>query len=126
MYPPIARLYTTLFYRDRWYASLTTASLVLAVLTTAFMISRRDVLYLPGESLALHYKVFFGIDFLADWYYVAAIPAAILGVTLLNYALGHRIYTRQKQSTYLLMGTAVAVGLALMWAAYLIVAVNIF
>jgi len=63
---------------------------------------------------------------LGDWYYVAAVPVSALVIALVNYLMAHHVYTQQKQSTYLLMMAAVAVGALLLWASYLIVAVNIF
>lgn len=91
-----------------------------------YLASQREIIYKPGENLAIHYKVFFGIDFLAEWYYIIIIPVFGLVVLILNYTLARRAFTQSKQVSYLLAMTALIVQVILLWAAYLIVRINIF
>lgn len=126
MHPRIASVYTQLFFRDAWFINLTAGSGAVLSALVAFLVWQREVIYKPGENIALHYKVFFGIDFLAEWYYIIAVPVFGLAVLALNYTLARRAFTQSKQVSYLLVVTALMVQVILLWATYLIVRINIF
>jgi len=118
--------YTRIFFHDAWYFYTTLAGIAGNACIWALIWWRSDLLYKPGENIALHYKVFFGIDFLGEWYYILIIPMTGLGIVVLNYFLARRSYPYQKAVTYALTLTGVGAQVILLWALYLIIQTNIF
>lgn len=127
MLPVFDRLYTRIFFRDRWYFGGLLSSVLLNIAIWALIIWRFDVLYrVGGSQLALHYKVVYGIDFLANWYYAVLLPLGGLAFIVLNYFFARMAYHYQRLAVYSLVLTAVFAQCILLWAMHLIIRVNIF
>ncbi len=122
----LAAWYTRAFFRDPIFLWVTTLSGVLNLAIWGLMGWYYELLYQPERNLALHYKVFFGIDFLGEWYYVLVVPISGLFIIALNYILSRRMYVHQKAAVYALLVGSCVVQLILGWAAYLIIAINLF
>lgn len=85
------------------------------------------IVYQPGKDfIPLHYKVIFGIDYYANWYYIFAYPVIALIVLLADYGLS-RWGTAQDESMQRLLATAAVISQIIAIAAlYFAIQVNIF
>lgn len=97
-----------LFFKDRLillnfvFCIVLTITLVLLFL---YQIPRlRD--YGQNGFIPLHYTVYFGIDFVAEWYNIFIIPLFSIFVIFINFFLSYIMYSSEKIMSYFLVFTA--------------------
>ena len=121
------KLYTRLFFRDLWFTLGCLASLLANLIIWLWIYNERQVfLQSSSEFAALHYKVFFGIDFLSAWYYIFILPGTGLAFLLLNYFLARASYRHNAVIVYALTVTSLATQFLLWWAVVLVLAMNLY
>lgn len=79
------------------YTAGTGAIALLAALWVLF------ILRSSGSLNPIHYNIFFGIDRVGPWYFLLRYPVAVLGVLIINFALGYFIFARDKYLSYYLL-----------------------
>ncbi len=72
----------------------------------------------------LHYNLIFGVDYLDQYQKIYLISTMGLIILLLNLALGYYLYLKEKLASYLLVFSAFIVQIFLLFAGYLIIAIN--
>ena len=77
-----------------------------------------------GETLPLHYNIYFGIDFIGKWYEIFIMPTVGIFFIIINFILADIIYLRDKITSYFLAGAGVVVQVLLLLAAYSIIKIN--
>ena len=77
-----------------------------------------------GESMSLHYNIYFGIDLLGPWYQIFSLPAVGLIFFLLNFLIGVFIYSQEKILRYFLVGFSSFLQVIFILAALLIISIN--
>lgn len=75
-------------------------------------------------SIALHYTIYFGIDFLGQAREALTIALVGLIILVVNVILGFKIYNYNKLASYFLGITSILVQIFLFFAAYGLVLVN--
>ncbi|MEK7103231.1 MAG: hypothetical protein AAB870_02695 [Patescibacteria group bacterium] len=120
-------IYSKVFLRDRGYMIPLGINVALQLLLWGMVWYYKGVIYQPDrEFFALHYKVQYGIDFLAPWYYVLAIPAFGLLIVIMNATLARYGHLHERFGMHVAMIGACVAQVILLWALYLIIQVNIF
>lgn len=77
-----------------------------------------------GETLPLHYNIYFGIDFIGRWYEVFIMPLVGIFFIIINFILADIIYLRDKVTSYFLTGAGAFIQILLFLAAYSIIIIN--
>lgn len=77
-----------------------------------------------GDSIILHYNLFFGVDPRGDYSKVFYLPATGLIFLILNSTLGNYFYRIERLASYLLTLNTLLIQILLMLASYLIIRVN--
>ena len=72
----------------------------------------------------LHYNLIFGVDYLDQYQKIYSISAMGLIIILFNLILGYYLYSKEKLASYLLVFSAFVVQIFLLFAGYLIIAIN--
>ncbi|MDP2656740.1 MAG: hypothetical protein Q8P11_04215 [bacterium] len=120
-------LTTSSLLRDRAYSVPLGLGILAQIALWGLLWYYRTVIYHPQrEFLALHYKVQYGIDFLAPWYYIFAIPLLGILVMIMNVIVARYGHLHERFGMYIALMGAAAVQVILTWALYLIIQVNIF
>ncbi len=120
-------VYTRLFFRDRFLCGATLAALALNVAAWILLVHNLPVIHQAGrEFIALHYKVFYGIDYYSDWYYVFGFPLAGSVIGAANYFLSRRVFSHAALLASLLSSVSILFQLLLIFALYLVINLNLF
>lgn len=110
-----------LFLKERWLVALAGAGLFLNILTWLLLgwyIKPRPVPFF------LHYTVYFGIDWLGDWYNVFFYPAFSLVALLVNFYLAYYFYQTQKLLSYFLLVVSIFIGLLVLLQGIFLIIMN--
>lgn len=80
------------FFEDRFNRLVYT---LVALLILASFVA--VVLFVPKEeNVALHYNVYFGIDFIGSWFLALLIPTVMLILTVLNTVVGLMVWRHDR------------------------------
>jgi len=63
-------------------------------------------LYKSNKQLFLHYNIYFGIDWIGQWYKIFIYPLLGALIFIINLSLGILFYNKEKVITYLLLFSA--------------------
>lgn len=74
-----------------------------------------------SAPVVLHYNIYFGIDFIDQWYKICFIPSIGLLFIVLNLVISQVIYNREKLATYFLSGASLFIQVLLVIASVCIV-----
>lgn len=77
------------------------------------------------DPVFLHYNIYFGIDYLGEWYKVFWMPASGLCFYLLNFIFSYIIYSKHRPLSYLFVILATIYQSIFMVAAVLIILINL-
>ena len=95
---------------------------VLAVFMNAALWMYLSFTITPQSSATpLHYNIYFGIDLLGPWWWIYFLPAAGLGITLVNCAASVLLCRRERFAAYFLTLASALVQLLLSIGGYLAV-----
>ena len=72
----------------------------------------------------LHYNMIFGVDYLDHYQKIYLIPIIGLMILFFNIVLGYYLHLKEKLASYLLIFSAFIVQIFLLFAGYLIIAIN--
>lgn len=72
------------------------------------------------EPITLQYNIYFGINYIGEWYKIYMIPIIGLCIFLLNYIQAYYIYQKDALASYFLMVSSVIVHGLLLLSAHLI------
>lgn len=76
----------------------------------------------PQEApIVLHYNIYFGIDFIDQWYKIYFIPSVGLLFIVLNLVIGQAVYKQEKLATYFLSSASLFTQVLLVIASVCIV-----
>lgn len=75
-------------------------------------------------NIALHYNIYFGIDFLGPWFNLFYLPTIGLAFFLFNLAIGAISFEREKMLGYFLVGATTLNQILLLLAAFFVVFIN--
>lgn len=108
------------FFRVNFFLSIFFNFLIWIVIAWKFI-----PLVTPGEPLPLHFNIYFGIDFIGEWYKLLFIP--LLGIIFIftNFILADIAYLRDKIVSYFLLGASVFAQIILFLAVYMIILINL-
>jgi len=108
------------FFRVNFFLSIIFNFLIWVVIAWKFI-----PLVTPGEPLPLHFNIYFGIDFIGEWYKLLFIP--LLGIIFIftNFILADIAYLRDKIVSYFLLGASVFAQIILFLAVYMIILINL-
>lgn len=120
-------LYTKLFVRDAFFLFGTLCALIAHIALWALFVLRFDILYQPGRDfIALHYRVFYGVDFLGEWYMLFIIPLFALLVLVVNYGFAKKTIISSPVIAASLSLVSCAVQVISFFALYFIIQINLF
>lgn len=109
------------FLKNKIIFNLITLSFILNLfLWIIFLQNKKEGDY----PVILHYNLIFGVDYLDQYQKIYLISAMGLIILLLNLALGYYLYLKEKLASYLLVFSAFIVQIFLLFAGYLIIAIN--
>ena len=109
------------FLKNKIIFNLITLSFILNLfLWIMFLQNKKEGDY----PVILHYNLIFGVDYLDQYQKIYLISAMGLIILLLNLALGYYLYLKEKLASYLLVFSAFIVQIFLLFAGYLIIAIN--
>lgn len=77
-----------------------------------------------SEYIVFHYNIYFGINSLTPWYFVAVIPATALLFSAVDFLLSFYLYLCYRLLSYFSAATALTVNLLLAVASGLLIYVN--
>lgn len=116
-----------LFPRDKAWRILMGLALLSHIGIWALLAWEWTIVYQPGKDfIPLHYKVIFGIDYYANWYYIFGYPAIALIMLLVDYALSRWVTVHDATMQRLLATTALINQIIIGAALYFAILVNIF
>lgn len=119
--------YAKAFLRSRIFFFGTLAALTLNVGVWALFVVKFAVLYQPDRDfIALHYKVFYGVDLYSNWYYLFTLPVAGLVTIIVNYWIARVSHHTLSFLSTLLTITSVGAQVGLYFAVWLILQINIY
>jgi len=118
------RIFTALIFKDGFFRLLFFFSLAVNAFIWFFLYLNFSPLQTAGETLPLHYNIYFGIDFIGKWYEIFIMPTVGIFFIIINFILADIIYLRDKITSYFLAGAGVVVQVLLLLAAYSIIKIN--
>ena len=127
LHPTIDTFYTKVFFRDRLLFFLSCGGMVVYGALLLLLSLGFDTLYTSDrEYITLHYKILFGTDFVAQWFYIFLIPLAGVVVFALNFFVGRVLYNIERNLTYASMAVALLVQGLLFFGLILLLQVNLY
>lgn len=121
----IDHLYTRGFFRNRIFFGAQTAALFGNSVAWALVIANLGVIHETGrEFIALHSKVFVGIDLYGQWYYLLTLPLGGAAVLVVNYLIGRRMWHENAHLSVQLAIASVSVQVIIAAALSSIIQVN--
>ncbi len=127
MHPFFGRLYTQAFFRSPIFCIGTSLVILFNAAMWALLAVQFSTVYQPsGDFIALHYKVFVGVDLASDWYMIFSLPLFGLLAGVLNHALSFKLYHTYPFLMPFFIATSLCVQLILLFALSLIIQVNIY
>ncbi len=118
------KLFTVLIFKDEFFRLLFLFSLAVNLFIWVFLYLKFLPLQAMGETLPLHYNIYFGIDFIGRWYEIFIMPLVGIFFIIINFILADIIYLRDKITSYFLTGAGAFIQILLFLAAYSIVMIN--
>ena len=109
------------FFQDRLVLISLVGGLLLNIILWIILISKFG---LASEPMPLHFNVVYGIDLVGQSRRVYQLPAAGLGIFLINLFLGRSIYQVIKLFAYFLIFTSLAIQILLFIASLGLVFLN--
>lgn len=110
-----------IWIQDRWVALLFIAGIVLNLVAYALIGFGADT---SGNTVILHYSIYFGIDLVGPWYQLYSVPLIGTFIWLLNGMILTSLYRRDQLFGYALAGTTIVCELLLTITAALLLWVN--
>ena len=119
------RSFTWLIFKDNFFR----VTFLLAILLNFSIWSLIAFKFIPlvevGQPIPLHYNIYFGIDFIGDWYKLLFIPLLGIFFIITNFILSDIVYLRDKVISYFLLGANVFTQLILLIGTYMIILINL-
>ena len=121
----LSKSFTWLLFKDNFFRVNFFLSIIFNFLIWAVVAWKFIPLVTPGEPLPLHFNIYFGIDFIGEWYKLLFIP--LLGIIFIftNFILADIAYLRDKIVSYFLIGASVFAQIILFLAVYMIILINL-
>ncbi len=101
-----------------WYAQLMMFMTVIANLTMWIIIYQR--VEPTRDPIALHYTIYFGINFIGEWYKILAIPFLGIFIGFVNALFSHFLYNKNKIGSYILVTSGFCIQLILLYSIHLV------
>lgn len=123
----VERVYVQWFHHNRFLVLSLFVGLVLNCGIWTLFLLKLGVLYQPERQfITLHYKVFYGVDFLGEWYYVLLMPLFALCVLFGNFFFARKIQSANSVLATMIMVAALAIQPIVAGALYLLIQINLF
>ena len=121
----LSQSFTWLMFKDNFFRVNFFLSIIFNFLIWVVIAWKFIPLVTPGEPLPLHFNIYFGIDFIGEWYKLLFIP--LLGIIFIftNFILADIAYLRDKIVSYFLIGASVFAQIILFLAVYMIILINL-
>ncbi|OGF21524.1 hypothetical protein A2316_01925 [Candidatus Falkowbacteria bacterium RIFOXYB2_FULL_38_15] len=121
----LSQSFTWLMFKDNFFRVNFFLSIIFNFLIWVVIAWKFIPLVTPGEPLPLHFNIYFGIDFIGEWYKLLFIP--LLGIIFIftNFILADIAYLRDKIVSYFLLGASVFAQIILFLAVYMIILINL-
>lgn len=111
-----------LFLKDKIILLNLIASLLILVSLFFLFIYKIGSSHTAGEQFLLHYNIYYGIDWLGEWYKVFIYPLIGLIIFIVNFSLSIFFFEKEKFLSYLLISSITfseilifIAGLAVVW-----------
>ena len=101
-----------------WYAQLMLFLAIIANLAMWIIIYQR--IEPTRDLIALHYTIYFGINFIGEWYKILYIPFLGIFIGCVNALFGHFLYNKNKIGSYILITSAFVIQLILLYSVHLV------
>ncbi|MDD5043084.1 MAG: hypothetical protein PHD51_00225 [Patescibacteria group bacterium] len=109
------------FIRDRIIWVATSLGIVFNIFFWAWLYFKMPR---GGESVPLHYNIYFGIDRIGRWYEIFLFPLTAFFILLVNFFLAYFIYKKEKFLSHSLVIVSCLVGLIILGAGLLILSIQ--
>lgn len=119
------RNFTWLIFKDNFFRATFFLSIVFNFFIWIIIAWKFIPLVTPGEPLPLHFNIYFGIDFIGEWYKLLFIPLLGMIFIFTNFILANIAYLRDKIVSYFLLGASVFAQIILFLAVYMIILINL-
>jgi hypothetical protein len=121
----LSKNFTWLIFRDNFFRVNFSLSIIINFLIWVFIAWRFIPLVKPGEPMPLHFNIYFGIDFIGEWYKLLFIPLLGIIFILTNFFLADILYLRDKIISFFLLGASTFAQIILFIAVYMIILINL-
>lgn len=120
----MSKLFTILIFKDLLFRILFFLSLALNLSLWLLIYFKFSSFRTMGEILPLHYNIYFGVDFVGEWYKIFIMPFAGIFFVIVNFVLADIVYLRDKITSYFLTGAGTFIQVLLLLAAYAVIMIN--
>lgn len=123
----VSHIYTRLYLRNLFFfISNVCAIIANGAIWTLILLTLPALKGQEGGIVYLHYKVIVGVDQVGDWYLLFTLPISGLAIIVANSFLARHISAAHPRLIVSLGSVTCVSQLLLLFAAYLIIQVNIF
>lgn len=118
------KIFTNLVFKDKFFRIVFPLSILLNLIIWAFLYLNFWPLRETRGILPLHYNIYFGIDFVGEWYKIFIVPATGIFFIIINFLVADIVYLRDKVVSYFLAGAAIFIQMILGLAALAVIYLN--
>ena len=113
-----------MIFRDKFFRIVFYLSIFLNLILWVLLYLNFWPLRETRDILPLHYNIYFGIDFVGEWYKIFIIPTAGAFFIMINFLIADIVYLRDKVVSYFLTGAGLFIQIILGLAALTIISIN--
>jgi hypothetical protein len=127
IHPLLDACYTRAFFRDRLLCIVSILGLAAHAALWFLLFLGFDTVYSSDrEYITLHYKVLFGADSVAQWFFIFLLPLGGLAVVFINFVLARALYHIDRRYSIALQAVSCAANAVLIAALYFLLQVNLY
>lgn len=106
------------FWKDRFNIITLATSLLINLIIWLILFFKIQP---QNQPIVLHYNIYFGIDFIDQWYKIYFIPSLGLLFILLNLIISFVVYREERLLVYFLLSASLFIQILLVIASFCIV-----
>lgn len=118
------KIFTGLIFKDNFFRIIFFLSVILNLIIWTVLYLNFWPLQETRGVLPLHYNIYFGIDFVGEWYKIFIVPTAGIFFIVINLFVADVVYLRDKVVSYFLAGAGLFIQIILGLAALAIISIN--
>jgi hypothetical protein len=118
------KIFTSLIFKDKFFRIVLPLSVLLNLILWVVLYLNFWPLRETRGILPLHYNIYFGIDFVGEWYKIFIVPATGIFFIIINFLVADMVYLRDKVVSYFLAGAGLFIQVILGLAALTIISLN--